>query len=140
MQTTARAPVGPATLPRLEAVRRDRLAFVALAVVLLLSVVALLVAGRDTTFFYDDWDFVVGRRDWNFHVLLTPHNEHLSVVPVVVYKLLFETVGLDDYGVFRLVLALLNATIGLLLFVYAAPRSEERRVGKECRSRWSPYH
>ena len=20
------------------------------------------------------------------------------------------------------------------------PRSEERRVGKECRSRWSPYH
>src|SRR2546430_5052837 len=23
---------------------------------------------------------------------------------------------------------------------YAQPRSEERRVGKECRSRWSPYH
>ena len=26
-------------------------------------------------------------------------------------------------------------TIGLL-----ESRSEERRVGKECRSRWSPYH
>ena len=25
----------------------------------------------------------------------------------------------------------------LFAFVY---RSEERRVGKECRSRWSPYH
>ena len=23
---------------------------------------------------------------------------------------------------------------------YLCPRSEERRVGKECRSRWSPYH
>src|ERR1041385_2608183 len=23
---------------------------------------------------------------------------------------------------------------------YTGPRSEERRVGKECRSRWSPYH
>ena len=23
---------------------------------------------------------------------------------------------------------------------YADVRSEERRVGKECRSRWSPYH
>ena len=23
---------------------------------------------------------------------------------------------------------------------YIEPRSEERRVGKECRSRWSPYH
>ena len=31
----------------------------------------------------------------------------------------------------------------LLLFItrgFAAERSEERRVGKECRSRWSPYH
>ena len=24
--------------------------------------------------------------------------------------------------------------------VIATTRSEERRVGKECRSRWSPYH
>ena len=23
---------------------------------------------------------------------------------------------------------------------YRGSRSEERRVGKECRSRWSPYH
>ena len=29
-------------------------------------------------------------------------------------------------------------TDGILL--RAAKRSEERRVGKECRSRWSPYH
>src|SRR2546425_10647619 len=27
-----------------------------------------------------------------------------------------------------------------LIFSDAAGRSEERRVGKECRSRWSPYH
>src|SRR3989441_8928651 len=26
------------------------------------------------------------------------------------------------------------------LVIYAEIRSEERRVGKECRSRWSPYH
>src|SRR5688572_31703108 len=24
--------------------------------------------------------------------------------------------------------------------LFRPPRSEERRVGKECRSRWSPYH
>ena len=24
--------------------------------------------------------------------------------------------------------------------LYISARSEERRVGKECRSRWSPYH
>src|SRR5256886_5421995 len=27
-----------------------------------------------------------------------------------------------------------------LSFSVLSPRSEERRVGKECRSRWSPYH
>ena len=27
-----------------------------------------------------------------------------------------------------------------LIEKYIAGRSEERRVGKECRSRWSPYH
>ena len=26
------------------------------------------------------------------------------------------------------------------LFAEESDRSEERRVGKECRSRWSPYH
>ena len=33
--------------------------------------------------------------------------------------------------------------IRLYAFVFAivcVARSEERRVGKECRSRWSPYH
>ena len=41
------------------------------------------------------------------------------------------------------------ATVALFVFVcirgmyiglWAENRSEERRVGKECRSRWSPYH
>ena len=29
---------------------------------------------------------------------------------------------------------------GFTVVVDARDRSEERRVGKECRSRWSPYH
>ena len=36
----------------------------------------------------------------------------------------------------------IRETDGLLpvVFLTAKDRSEERRVGKECRSRWSPYH
>jgi len=30
--------------------------------------------------------------------------------------------------------------LGTANVVRASQRSEERRVGKECRSRWSPYH
>src|SRR2546422_8334210 len=42
----------------------------------------------------------------------------------------------------RLPLALGKDVTGLPVVadLTAMPRSEERRVGKECRSRWSPYH
>ena len=35
-------------------------------------------------------------------------------------------------------ISLLNRNLGVITGV--KDRSEERRVGKECRSRWSPYH
>ena len=47
------------------------------------------------------------------------------------------------------IIALVLPLILLVIFGYGinldstrivAERSEERRVGKECRSRWSPYH
>ena len=40
-------------------------------------------------------------------------------------------------GILKRVLAVLLLAA---LSLSAAGRSEERRVGKECRSRWSPYH
>ena len=33
-----------------------------------------------------------------------------------------------------------DAGLAPLFRISLAERSEERRVGKECRSRWSPYH
>ena len=36
--------------------------------------------------------------------------------------------------------SLVGAIAGSAPIVFAVVRSEERRVGKECRSRWSPYH
>ena len=33
-----------------------------------------------------------------------------------------------------------TVTCGVLAALKKQNRSEERRVGKECRSRWSPYH
>ena len=34
----------------------------------------------------------------------------------------------------------LSGYIVLVIAIAIFSRSEERRVGKECRSRWSPYH
>ena len=44
----------------------------------------------------------------------------------------------DQLGA-NLMRALKEATGGKVRFA-GIGRSEERRVGKECRSRWSPYH
>src|SRR5256885_10108405 len=33
-----------------------------------------------------------------------------------------------------------TGTVNAATNTISVPRSEERRVGKECRSRWSPYH
>src|SRR3712207_7045895 len=46
-------------------------------------------------------------------------------------------------GLHRTAVRFLDGTAGSFGGVIAdldAERSEERRVGKECRSRWSPYH
>ena len=35
---------------------------------------------------------------------------------------------------------ILATSVGAKNIINKSKRSEERRVGKECRSRWSPYH
>src|SRR5256886_8650292 len=42
--------------------------------------------------------------------------------------------SVNGYGLFRVM------TMERFEIVIEGGRSEERRVGKECRSRWSPYH
>ena len=48
--------------------------------------------------------------------------------------------GLDEATLRRLELAAVVHDIGIRPSEEKFGRSEERRVGKECRSRWSPYH
>ena len=43
-------------------------------------------------------------------------------------------------GLLYVLVAFLIKTFGIRRIMKFFPRSEERRVGKECRSRWSPYH
>ena len=98
--------------------------FVTLAGLMVLASVAILVKGRGLTFFYDEWAWVMRRRDWNVGVFLEPHNEHLSLLPVTVFKLLFATVGLSHYGVYRVVGLLFHLTCVTLVFLLV-----RRRVG-----------
>ena len=65
----------------------------------------------------------------------------LEIIHLLIEKPNWEETALervkDIYRMFEL-----NTTKNLELTTHDAikKRSEERRVGKECRSRWSPYH
>ena len=58
----------------------------------------------------------------------------------------FDTAGKAVGAFFAILRAMVHDAVSLLgslgdyLGSTAHKRSEERRVGKECRSRWSPYH
>ena len=58
----------------------------------------------------------------------------VNFLVVVTISIITNALGLNyylnDYGL----------DTGKLAMFCAVWRSEERRVGKECRSRWSPYH
>ena len=77
----------------------------------------------------------------HFHFGEEVHGEEMMNPAVAVSAL----VGLSTHTFFDGVSIasgfLVSAPLGFLIFcAVALHRSEERRVGKECRSRWSPYH
>ena len=60
----------------------------------------------------------------------------LSMTSIMVCLPLFALLR----AIFRFLEQRLNHYIAFTLLAIIRSRSEERRVGKECRSRWSPYH
>ncbi len=47
-------------------------------------------------FMLDDWAFVIGREDGKISDFLDPHNEHISVIPVAIYKLFLAVFGMGS--------------------------------------------
>src|SRR2546430_13653374 len=64
----------------------------------------------------------------------------ISLPVFAIYTLRFghETPEVRDFRLMTTLIA--SVPLALLIFLRTHLRSEERRVGKECRSRWSPYH
>ena len=66
----------------------------------------------------------------------------IDAFPTKVQSVILGMVRHENFKVEYLATAILSATASALGNTYniRVKRSEERRVGKECRSRWSPYH
>src|SRR5438132_425036 len=77
----------------------------------------------------DDFDFLTSNKVW----IATDRSRAHRCVEACVYG----TLDFVGYPRFPAPVEFIAAVIAY----YVHPvRSEERRVGKECRSRWSPYH
>jgi hypothetical protein len=68
--------------------------------------------------------WVLYRRGDSLDTFLQPHNQHLSLVPLVIYRLLFATAGLSHYGPYRAVVTAAHLGCVGLVWIYT-----ERRVG-----------
>lgn len=108
-----------ATGIRLPAGRPATLLFAAAACA---SAALLLLLGSRLTFFLDDWEFLVYRRDFDAEAILGPHGENIAVGPVLVYKALLETVGMASAFPFRVVSTAAFIVSVALLFVYLRRR------------------
>ena len=78
------------------------------------------------------------RADRILYLPLSHEEETLGALEVIIPQGRYEQMAHDVIVVAAKILAPMIA--GMELSQDLASRSEERRVGKECRSRWSPYH
>lgn len=91
---------------------------VAVGAILLMSAVAWLYIGRGVTWHGDEWDYLLGRREWTWETTLAPHNGHLTLIDAIYLRIGPEIVGLGHYIVFRLVNTVLFAvTLGAFFFI-----------------------
>ena len=93
-----------------------------------------------------DFDTIIPRRGTNSYKWDTPEEE--NVLPMWVADMDFRTVpaiveALQKriaHGIFGYTKVPKAYYDAVIRWFDDRHRSEERRVGKECRSRWSPYH
>ncbi|MGB0121673.1 MAG: hypothetical protein WBP55_12055 [Solirubrobacterales bacterium] len=103
-----------------ETIRRRPFSF--LLGLLMVASAALLIHYRSgLNFMLDDWAFVVYREDGGIGDFLDPHNEHISILPVAIYKLFLSVFGMGSampLQVFSVLIFLLSV---FALYLYLRP-------------------
>ena len=115
-------PQSPAKLLR-SPVDLDRAATCAACLLFLGTFVYLVYEGHGNSFFYDEWAWIQ-QRNSGLHWIVVSYNNHLVAAPVAVYQLLFRTVGLDHYSVYRVLETFVHLSCAAVVFVFA-----RRRIG-----------
>ena len=103
---------------------KERRIALALGALLLVAVGAwLMYETRGTTLWFDEWIWALEYRDNSVGDLIRPHNGHPTLVPVLIYRLLFATVGIDGSAAYRAVGIAGHLLVVAVLFAYALRRA-----------------
>lgn len=75
----------------------------------------ILFFARERTFYYDEYDFILTRSLGDLASWLRPHNEHLVLAPLLVYRFIFEVLGVGTSAYWPYLIPVL-ASHGLVAF------------------------
>jgi MFS family permease len=69
------------------------------------------------TFFSDEWAFIESRSLGDPETWLTPHNEHWSTLPILLYRAMVETIGIGSYVPYLATVAVLHVIVAGLVYL-----------------------
>jgi len=101
---------------------RQRWPILLLGLAIVASTLLVLRVGRGQTLVVDQWAFLNVYRSWSPGVLLTPHNGHLTVFPLIVQKAMYESFGIGSHLPYQLLNSVLSGTVATLLFLLIRSR------------------
>jgi hypothetical protein len=88
--------------------------FVAVAIA---SGIFYMVKARHLWFADDEWDFLAARSATSVHDLFRAHYGHWSTIPILVYRVLWQFVGVRSYLPYVVIAVVLHLTVAALLWV-----------------------
>ncbi len=90
----------------------------------LAAAVLTLALTENTTYFGDNWAFLINRRDLTVDSLLEPHNEHIVAIPALIGQIMLNVFGMDSARPEQFLLIAFLLVTAALFYVYV-----RRRVG-----------
>jgi uncharacterized membrane protein len=99
-----------------------RVAYAVLALAFVLAGALILHWSEGESFVNDEWNYLVVFRGWNLELLLTPQNGHLIVFPLILYKVLFGTVGASSHFPYQLTTVVLHLIVATIFFALVRRR------------------
>ncbi|HEY2335259.1 MAG TPA: hypothetical protein VGH58_09660 [Solirubrobacterales bacterium] len=83
----------------------------------------ILVWGPGQTFINDEWNYLVVYRGFALETLLAPQNGHLVVLPRLIYKAMYATVGAESHLPYQAVTVVFHLIVATFFFLLVRRRT-----------------